>query len=332
MIENFKLKVFRVVADNLNYRRAADELHITQPAVTAQIRSLEQSLGIALFDRTGRETSLTLAGKTLLQYVRQIEAVANDAIAALATFGGLEGVELSIGASHTIADYLLPVLLPQLLREWPKIKIHVTSGSTNDVLQALTLHQIGVGLIEAPAHRPDLKVEAFGEDELTLIVKPDHRWAKRPLVRASELVSEPILLREAGSGMRHFVEEYLEQNGILRQQLHTFLDMNSNEGIIAAVEVGLGIGFVPRLALEKALRLGTVKAIQLDNGPIERELSVALLNGPDPKGPIGTLLELVRQQGTAKLRACRRTQVYEERAKLLVMSDGRVAGHDKAAS
>jgi len=80
MIENFKLKVFRVVADNLNYRRAADELHITQPAVTAQIRSLEESLGIALFDRVGRETSLTLAGATLLQYVRQIEAVTNDAM------------------------------------------------------------------------------------------------------------------------------------------------------------------------------------------------------------------------------------------------------------
>jgi DNA-binding transcriptional LysR family regulator len=332
MIENFKLKVFRVVADNLNYRRAADELHITQPAVTAQIQSLEQSIGIALFDRTGRETSLTLAGKTLLQYVRQIEAVTNDAIAALAPFGGLEGVELSIGASHTIADYLLPTLLPQLLREWPKIRIHVTSGSTNDVLQALNLHQIGIGLIEAPAHRPDLKVEAFGEDELTLIVRPDHRWAKRPLVTTSELLSEPILLREVGSGLRHFVEEYLEQNGILRQQLRTFLDMNSNEGIIAAVEVGLGIGFVPRLALEKALRLGTVKAIQLDNGPIQRELSIALPNGPDPKGPIGTLLELVRRQGTAKRRARPRTHGYEEPAQLLVMRDGSVAGHDSVAS
>jgi DNA-binding transcriptional LysR family regulator len=297
MIENFKLKVFRVVADNLNYRRAADELHITQPAVTAQIRSLEESLGIALFDRVGRETNLTVAGTTLLQYVRQIEAITNDAIAALAPFGGLEGVEMSIGASHTIAVYILPFLLPRLLLVWPKLRIHVTSGSTNEVLQALTLHQIGIALIEAPAHRPDLKIEAFGEDELTLIVKPDHRWANKPFISAVELVQEPILLREVGSGMRHFVEEYLEQNGILRQQLQTFLDINSTEGIISLVEAGLGIGFVPSLALEKALRLGTVKAIQLDNGPIRRELSIVLLNGPDPKGPVGTLLELAREHG-----------------------------------
>jgi DNA-binding transcriptional LysR family regulator len=323
MIENFKLKVFRVVADNLNYRRAADELHITQPAVTAQIRSLEESLGIALFDRVGRETSLTLAGATLLQYVRQIEAVTNDAIAALAPFGGLDGVEVSIGASHTIAVYILPILLPHLLLEWPKLRIHVTSGSTNEVLQALTLHQIGIALIEAPAHRPDLKVEAFGEDELTLIVKPDHRWAKKPYISTAELVQEPILLREVGSGMRHFVEEYLEQNGILRLQIQTFLDINSTEGIISAVEAGLGIGFVPSLALEKALRLGTVKAIHLNNGPIRRELSIVSLNGPDPKGPIGALLELVREYGASRLHPQSTIHIHEDLDHVVGMRDAR---------
>jgi DNA-binding transcriptional LysR family regulator len=321
MIENFKLKVFRVVADNLNYRRAADELHITQPAVTAQIRSLEESLGIALFDRVGRETSLTIAGATLLQYVRQIEAVTNDAIAALAPFGGLEGVEMSIGASHTIAVHLLPTLLTHLLQEWPKLRIHITSGSTNDVLQALSSHQIGIALIEAPAHRPDLKIEAFAEDDLTLIVKPGHRWAKKLSINAAELVQEPILLREVGSGVRHFVEEYLEQNGILRQQLRTFLDINSTEGIISAVEAGLGIGFVPSIALEKALRLGTVKAIRLDNGPIRRELSIALLNGPDPKGPIGALLELVRAHGAGKRHLHSIIHVYKDREDVVAMRD-----------
>jgi DNA-binding transcriptional LysR family regulator len=168
-------------------------------------------------------------------------------------------------------------------------------GSTNEVLQALTTHQIGIGLIEAPAFRPDLKIEVFGEDELTLIVRPDHRWAKKRLLRAAELVQSPILLREAGSGMRHFVEEYLERNSVLRQQLHTAIDINSTEGIISAVEAGLGAGFVPCMALEKALRLGSVKAIELENGPIKRQLSIVLLNGPDPKGPVGQLLELLRE-------------------------------------
>lgn len=319
MIENFKLKVFRVVADMLNYRRAADELHLTQPAVTAQIRSLEDSLGIALFDRIGRDTSLTPAGVTLLGYVRKIEAITNDAIAALAPFGGQEGVELSIGASHTVAVYLLPKLLPILLREWPKLRIHITGGSTNEILQALTSHQIGVGLIEAPAHRPDLKIEAFGEDELALIVRPDHRWMKKQMVRAAELVQEPILLREVGSGMRQFVEEYLERNGVLRQQLRTCVDINSTEGIISAVEAGLGIGFAPCLAIEKALKLGSVKAVHLDNGPIRRQLSIALLNGPDPRGPVGQLLDLLREHGAAQRRISATNRASDEQRGVIVM-------------
>jgi DNA-binding transcriptional LysR family regulator len=302
MIENFKLKVFRVVADTLNLRRAAEELHLTQPAVTSQIKTLEESLGIALFDRVGRTISLTPAGATLLQYARQIEAITNDAIASLAPFGGQEGVELNVGASHTIAVYLLPDLLSPLLSEWPQLRIHVLSGSTNEVLHAVTTHQVSIGLIEAPPFRPDLKIELFGEDELTLIVRPDHRWAKKPFLKAAELVQEPILLREAGSGMRKFVEDYLEKNGVLRHQLRTMVDMNSTEGIIHAVEAGLGVGFVPCLALQKALRLNSVRAIPLENGPIVRQLSIALLNGPDLKGPAGQLLDILRESGAARWR------------------------------
>jgi DNA-binding transcriptional LysR family regulator len=295
MIENFKLKVFRVVAGTLNFRRAADELHLTQPAITSQIKSLEESLGIALFDRISRDIRLTPAGTTLLQYVRQIEAISNDAVAALAPFGGQEGIEISIGASHTIAVYLLSRLLLPLQKEWPKLRIHIMGGSTNEILHALTMHQIGIGLIEAPAFRPDLKIEVFGEDELTLIVRSDHRWADKTELRAAELVQEPILLREVGSGMRKFVEEYLEKNGVLRQQLRTSIDMNSTEGILAAVEVGLGVGFVPHAVLDKALKTGSVKAIPLVKGPIRRQLSIVLLNGPEPKGPLGQLLKLLRE-------------------------------------
>jgi DNA-binding transcriptional LysR family regulator len=322
MIENFKLKEFRVVADALNYRRAADELHLTQPAVTAQIRSLEESLGIALFDRIGRKTSLTPAGATLLQYVRQIESITNDAVAALAPFGAQAEVELSIGASHTIAVYLLPKLLPQLVREWPKLGIHVMGGSTNEILQSLMAHRIGIALIEAPAYRPDLKIEVFGHDDLALIVRADHRWTRNALISAAELGQEQIILREVGSGMRQFVEEYLERNGVLRQRLCTFIDMNSTEGIICAVEAGLGISFVPRLALERPLKEGRVKTIQLENGPINRELSIALLNGPDPQGPVGQLLEILRENGARQRYGLKKVNGNEKAEKAIGIQSG----------
>jgi DNA-binding transcriptional LysR family regulator len=266
-----------------------------------------------------------------LEYVRRIEAIANEAISALALFGGQEGAELSIGASHTIAVYLLPRLLPHLIREWPKLGIHVVGGSTNEVLQALTTHQISVGLIEAPAHRPDLKIELFGQDELSLVVRHDHRWAKKHTVRAAELVQEPILLREVGSGMRQFVEDYLERNGVLRQQLRTVVDLNSTEGILAAVEAGLGIGFVPSLAIEKALALGSVKVVQLDNGPIRRQLNIVLLNGPDPRGPVSQLLDLLREYGAAKRNARSESRGKEELKNVVVMANARTTKHDETA-
>ncbi len=294
MIENFKLHVFRVVADTLNFSKAAEELHLSQPAVTSQVRSLEEGLGIALFDRVGRNATLTPAGKTLLPFVRQIETLTSDAIAALAPFGVQEEVELNIGASHTVGVYLLPGLLPALVREWPKLRIHIVSGSTTEILNALATHQVSIGLIEAPAHRPDLKIEIFMEDELCLILPPSHRWAKKSVLRAAEIVQEPILLRETGSGMRRFVEDYLERNGVLSQQLHTNIDMNSTEAILSAVESGLGIGFVPVMALEKAKSMGSVKIVPLENGPITRQFSFALLSGPVREGPLQDLIELLR--------------------------------------
>jgi hypothetical protein len=118
----------------------------------------------------------------------------------------------------------------------------------------------------------------------------------------ASLMCSGILLREVGSGMCQFVEEYLERNGVLRKQLRTCIDINSTEGIISAVEAGLGIGFAPCLAIEKALKLGSVKAVHLDNGPIRRQLSIALLSGPDPRGPVGRLLELLREHGAAMKR------------------------------
>ncbi len=286
MIENFKLRVFRTVAECLNFSRAAEELNLSQPAVTSQIKTLEEALGISLFDRIGRNAALTPAGRTLLPFARQIEALTNEALSALAPFGVQEGIEIYIGASHTIGVYLLPALLPRLVSDWPKLRIHILNGSSSEILNALANHQISIGLIEAPAHRPDLKIERFMEDEICLILSPQHRWAHKAYLRAAEIVQEPILLREAGSGLRRFVELYLERNGVLSQQLRTTIDMNSTEAIIAAVEHGLGLGFVPVMSLEKSIQTGTIRIVALENGPIMRELSFALLGGPINAGPV----------------------------------------------
>jgi DNA-binding transcriptional LysR family regulator len=132
--------------------------------------------------------------------------------------------------------------------------------------------------------------------------------------------------------MRQFVEEYLERNGVLRQQLRTVVDLNSTEGIIAAVEAGLGIGFVPYMSIEKPLALGNVKVVQLDNGPILRQLSIVLLNGPDPRGPAGQLVDLVRAFEAAKSHAAPRVVRDEDPSNVVPMAIAKNAKRGGTAS
>jgi DNA-binding transcriptional LysR family regulator len=268
-------------------------LDLSQPAVTAQIKALEESLGVALFSRARQSIALTKAGETLLVYARKIEALSNEAVVALKPFVAQEEIEIGVGASHTLAVYLLPKLLPALLKTWPMLRIHIIAGSSSEVLEAITTQRVSLGLIEAPAFRPDLKIETFGEDELALIVPARHPWAERKAITPAELVEEPILLREPGSGMRRFVEEYLEKKGVL-SCLRTTVDINSTEAIVAAVEAGVGVGFVSCLALEKSLMVKSVKVVPIESGPILRTLSLVLQEGPEPQGPILQLANMLR--------------------------------------
>ena len=293
-MDHSRLKTFRIVSEMLNFRKAALVLDLSQPAVTAQIKALEESLGVALFSRVRQSIALTNAGETLLVYARKIEALSNEAVAALKPFGAQEEIEIGVGASYTLAVYLLPRLLPALLKTWPMLRIHIIAGSSSEVLEAVTTQRVSLGMIEAPAFRPDIKIETFGEDELSLIVPARHPWAERQTITPKELVEEPILLREPGSGMRSFVEEYLEKNGVL-SGLRTTVDMNSTEAIVASVEAGVGVGFVSCLALEKSLLVKTVKIVPIKSGPILRTLSLVLQEGPEPQGPILQLAKMLRQ-------------------------------------
>jgi DNA-binding transcriptional LysR family regulator len=274
-------------------RKAALVLDLSQPAVTAQIKALEESLGVALFSRVRQTIELTKAGETLLVYARRIEALSNQAVAALKPFGAQEAIEVSVGASYTLAVYLLPGLLPSLLKSWSMLHLHIVTGSTNDILEAITTQRVSLGMIEAPAFRPDLKIERFGEDELALIVHPTHPWAGRKSISPAELVEEPILLREPGSGMRRFVEEYLERNNVL-SSLRTMVDMNSTEAIVASVKAGVGVGFVSNLALRKSLMARSVNIVPIEGGRIVRNLSLVMQEGPELQGPVQQLANMLR--------------------------------------
>lgn len=284
-LENFRLVVFRAVAEELSFRKAADQLYLTQPAVSLQIKALEEELGVQLFDRTGHSIVLTPAGRVLLGYACQSGDLLLAAEQEIAALHGVHAGNLALGASTTIAQYVLPGLLSGFRRLHPRVHPTLVSGNTEKIVEAVEKHTVALGLIEGPAQNRHVKTEPFLRDELVPIVAASHPWAKRDAVTTAELAAAPLLMRERGSGTRRIVEMALERQGIRRSALKIAMELDSTETIKSAVEAGLGIGFVSRCALAKDLRLGRgFQVLQVEGLRVCRDFLVAQPAGPAPQG------------------------------------------------
>jgi LysR family transcriptional regulator, transcriptional activator of the cysJI operon len=231
-MENFRLRVFRAVARHLNFRMAAEELLLTQSAVTQQIKTLESELDVPLFDRAGGRVSLTLAGAALLPFATQLAELAEEAREAVAATTGDQAGRLALGASQTIGQYLLPKLIAGFLWEHPRVQISVMGGNTQTILEALVDHRVQLCLIEGPAMRRDVRVETFMEDHMVCVVPAGHEWADEE-VDAKELQQATLVTRELGSGSRRIVEQALEEAGLDVKKLLLAMTFDSTEGFSA---------------------------------------------------------------------------------------------------
>ena len=285
-MENFRLKVFRVVASHLNFSRAAEELLLTQPAVTQQIKALEDEYGVSLFDRSGGRITLTSSGNALLPYAERLKELSDEASAAVARASGEQGGQLALGASQTIGQYLLPNLVAGFLRDNPRVQITAISGNTDEILETLGARRIQLALIEGPGLRKDIHIEPFMEDQMVLVVPASHEWADHE-VDLRSLADAPLLMREFGSGSRRVIENALVQAGLKRKDLKTRMELDSTEGLLSAVEAGLGVTFVSRWAVRNQLTLGTLKLARVRGLKLSRMFSIAYPAGPAPLGNAG---------------------------------------------
>lgn len=280
-LENFRLKVFRSVAEHLNFRKAAEHLFLTQPAVTLQIKALENDLGTRLFDRSGHRVTLTPQGRTLLRYATKIAALSAEAEQELIADDGQPSGELFLGVSTTIAQYVLPRLIGAFLAEHPRVQLSVHSGNTEEVIDQLLADEVSVGLIEGPARKRDVKTEPFMRDELVLILPANSGSTN---LSPQQLLSSSLLMREQGSGSRRVVHSALEKAGLKLKSFRRVMDLDSTEAIKSAVDAGLGIGFVSHWAIVKELELGILKVGQVRGLRITRDFSLVTRAGPTPHG------------------------------------------------
>lgn len=271
------LSTFLAVLDAGRVSAAAKVLHLSQPAVTAQVRKLEESFGAALFVRSVRGVVPTEAGLRLAVYARSIRRLLDEAVAEVATTAEEQSGPLVIAASTTVAAHLLPPLLARFRALHRQVPLRVRVGNTEEVVEDVREGRVPLGLVEGHARASGVRLEPFVDDEIVPVVGRDAPFTLR---RARDLDSVPFLWREAGSGTRAVVERALRKAGITRGGIRELdIELGSTEAIIGAAVAGLGVAFVSRWSVRAHLAAGLVQLVPGLNLVIRRTFRWALPSG-----------------------------------------------------
>jgi DNA-binding transcriptional LysR family regulator len=273
-MEDHKLKVFCTVAETRSFSKTSEIIHLTQPAVSLQIQALEEMYETKLFDRSSSRVTLTPAGEVLYKYAKEILTLYSSAEKVIGEMTGLVKGSITIGAGTTIGNYLLPSIITDFRKTHPKIKVHLFVANMQRVIELLNAGNINLGLVEGDVKRQKIVVEKLLSDELLLIAPPHHPWAKRKEVSISELIEEPFILREAGSGTRQTIEKFLARHGITPQSMKVSMVLGSTEAIKAAVENGLGVSIISRWAARKENKYGTLNMLSFKEEKMLRNFSL----------------------------------------------------------
>jgi DNA-binding transcriptional LysR family regulator len=285
------LRVFAAVAEQRGFSRAAAALHLSQPAVSKAVRQLEREAGVPLVERAGRASRLTPAGEKLAARARELFAVETVAEEELRALRGLEAGSLRVGASTTIATYMLPPILARFHDSHPAIALRVVSANTRAITRALLERRLDVALVEGPVEHPRIEARRWRSDELVLIAPPDHRLVRRRKVRAHELLAERFVVREQGSGTREVAERALSKHGV---HPSVALQLGSTEAVKQAVAAGLGLGIVSRYAAADQLALGRIALVRLHDVELGRALTELRLEGRKPSAPAAEFVQYLR--------------------------------------
>jgi DNA-binding transcriptional LysR family regulator len=273
-MEDHKLKVFCTVAETRSFSKTSEIIHLTQPAVSLQIQALEEMYETKLFDRSSSRVILTPAGEVLYKYAKEILALYTAAEKVIGEMTGLVKGSITIGAGSTIGNYMLPSVISDFRKTHPKIKVHLFVANMQRIIELLNAGNINVGLVEGDVKRQKIMVDKLLSDELLLIVPTHHPWAKRKEVSVSELIEEPFILREAGSGTRQTIEKFLTRHGITLQAMKVSMVLGTTQAIKEAVENGLGVSIVSRWAARKECKYGTLNMLSFKEEKILRNFSL----------------------------------------------------------
>ncbi|MCL6612644.1 MAG: LysR family transcriptional regulator [Peptococcaceae bacterium] len=270
---NFKqLEAFLWVAELQSFTKAARQLYMSQPAVSFQIKALEEDLQVSLFQRGDKRVMLTEAGRLLYPEAKQMLRHYHKIKAGLDDLKGLKTGHLVVGASTIPGEYLLPLLIGGFKEKYPGIQITLKVAGSGQVGRWIREREIDMGITGAPVDGEGIECVPWLQDQLVLIVPPSHPWANINAVKVSDLKNESMIMREQGSGTRRTLEQKLGEHNIALEKIPQAMELGSTRAVITAVEAGLGVSIVSRCAVREALELGRVKEVQIVGLDLSRYL------------------------------------------------------------
>jgi DNA-binding transcriptional LysR family regulator len=266
-----QLQVFEKVASHLNYSRAAEELYLSQPAVSMQIKQLETSIGLPLFEQMGKKVFLTEAGRELFHYARSIAQQLAEMEAVFDEIKGLEHGKLTLSVVNT-ANYFTPQLLAKFCQRHPNINVILHVANRDAVLKQLADNSTDLAIMGQPPDGLDIRAESFLDNPLVVIAAPNHPLAKLKRVKFAQLAEETFLSREQGSGTRSAMERVFAQHNI---QPRISMEMETNEAIKQAVQAGMGLGILSLHSIELELETKRLALLNVEHFPLLRHWFVA---------------------------------------------------------
>ena len=290
-----QLRVFGAVARHLSFTRAAEELHLTQPAVSMQVKQLEEVVGLPLFEQIGKKIYLTDAGREMARYGEAVIALLDEAELVFGEMKGLRRGRLRITVAST-ANYFAPRLLAAFCRQHPEVRVSLDVTNREGLLRALAENTTDLVIMGQPPAELDVEAESFMDNPLVVIAAPDHPLAGRRKIPLEVLAGETFLVREKGSGTRSAMERHFAEHGI---SLSTPMEMSSSEAIKQGVEAGLGLGLLSLHTLEMELALERVVVLDVESFPIMRHWFVVHRKGKRLSRVAEAFRRFVISQGAA---------------------------------
>jgi DNA-binding transcriptional LysR family regulator len=264
-----KLRTFCSIAEKGNFSAVAEDLFMSQSAVSQQIQALERRYGVVLFDRGSKGATLTEPGRILYDTARKILDIEDEINQEFDDLRGLKGGELHVGASTTVGNFLMPFYLGEFKKRYPEVKVSLMVENTRIIEDQLIAGLFPLAVVEHDAQNPALIKEPIEQDQLILFVSPEHRWAARESVSREELMEEPFITRELGSGTREVLEEKLRESGV--DKLNVTMELGNSAAITTAVAAGLGVSILSRRVVHAQLESNILQHIPIEGVNLGRE-------------------------------------------------------------